>query len=158
MQAGTYRGSTTMIKLGLFVSMLLLVQSCSTNKYLGTKQPNLAANACSIETKQCFMLVERLDSNGAKTTLRGSYFLGSVEGGTYLFRGSAKLDHEMREMSKIKYLDLTFVFFKGDIVVHEEKIRLRGSIGEYLEFSKLIKSGVTFDSSKWAWYNWRARE
>ena len=56
------------------------------------------------------------------------------------------------------FLDLVFVLFEDGVVVHEEKVRLRGSISEYLKFSRTIESDLDFESSEWVWFDWRATE
>jgi len=142
----------------LIISFLLLIVSCASTKYLGTNQPRLAVSACGIGVTQCFIFDSALDSNGSETSIEGKYFLDRVDAGTYAFHGSVKLEIDDGVLTNIEYLNLIFIFFKDDFVVHEEKIRLSGDVGEYHEFSQIIKSDVVFESSKWAWYNWRARE
>jgi hypothetical protein len=142
----------------LVLLLCCFIGGCTTYKYLGSKQTSLAADACAIGEKQCFMSASSQSLQGRRTTVNGSYFLDNVGGGTYTFSGSVKLEYDDPTIKNIKSLDLTFIFFKGDLVVHEEKVRLKGTMGKYLKFSQLIKSDVVFESSKWAWYQWSANE
>ena len=132
-----------------------LISACSSTRYLGTKQPSLASSACSIETEQCFFSASGLTLQGYDSRLDGSWFLDAPGNGNYYLNGSAKLSFDKKASRTEMFLDLTFVFFKGDLVVHEEKIRVRGGFNKYHKFSRIIKSEVPFDSSKWVWYEWR---
>jgi hypothetical protein len=140
------------------ISILLLIVSCASTKYLGTMQPGLAADACGFYTKQCNFSRSGLTSDGTKTSIDGYYYLDNKGGGTYTFSGAVKVEIDHPVITNISYLNLTFLFFRGEWVVHEEKIKLYGDMGEYLEFSQTIKSDVIFSSSKWASFNWRASE
>lgn len=124
------------------------------HKFLGSKQPDYATYACAIETEQCFIRYAKDD-----WTIDGSYHLENVGGGKYAFRGSVKLD--VSEMSpvlqKIKKLWLTFIFFKGDIVVYEERISLKGRANTYIEFSQFIESEVLIESSTIAQVSWQVQ-
>lgn len=142
----------------LFVAVLLLVASCASSKFLGTRQPGLAADACALASKQCFMSNSSLTTDGTRTTINGSYSLADQGGGSYVFSGSVKLEVNNPIIKNIRFLDITVVFFNNDLVIHEEKIRLKGSTGRYLEFSRVIQPSGSFESSQWAWYSWAANE
>jgi len=142
----------------LLIAVLLLVTSCASTKFLGTRQAGLAADACALETKQCFMSNNSLTTDGTRTWINGSYSVEDQGDGSYAFSGSVKLEVNNPIIKNIKFLDLTFAFFNNDLVIHEEKIRLKGSTGKYLEFSRVIKPSGAFQSSSWAWYSWRANE
>ncbi len=156
---GEKRRSRGMLKSKLLLlSILLLAVSCGGQKFLGTKQTRLAAEACPIEQSNCSRTFQGLDSNGNLYSLNTRYSLTRAENGAYLLDGSARLRHEHPVMVNIQYMDLYFVFFEGDTVVHEEKIRIRGGLDEYHEFSRSIRSDASFDSSYWVNFAWRVTE
>ena len=72
--------------------------------------------------------------------------------GAYRLHGSVKMD--VAEVSavfqSISKLDLTFVFLQGDLVVLEEKIRIKGAVNEYLRFSRSFDTEKQFESTAWA--------
>ncbi len=53
---------------------------------------------------------------------------------------------------------MLFIFFKGDLVVHEERVTIRGETNKYIEFSESIKSDTDFESSRWIQFGYRVRE
>jgi hypothetical protein len=145
------------IKQLTIISILLIIASCATTKsYLGTKQSYLTTNACAITTKQCFFSKSGLSSQGAEYEFRGFYAVESAAEGTYILSGSVKFEFDNPAFERIDFLDLTIVFFEAGIVVHEEKVRVKGSIGNYLEFSQSIKTDSEFESSEWVNFKWRA--
>ena len=82
-----------------------LISACATTKYLGTEQPSLAAHACSIETKQCFMSTTAVERSGSDTSINGSWFLDDLGSGSYYLHGSVKLSISKVSASKIEFLD-----------------------------------------------------
>lgn len=152
--------SMNMLKPLPIISTLLLIVSCASTGYLGTEQPRLAADACGINTKTCFISDTGLSMDGTDTSINGYYSLDNTGGGTYAFSGSVKIEIDDLIITNIEFLRLSFIFFKGDLVVHDEIIQLTGrdKMGKNLEFSQIIKSDVDFDSSTWVRYNWSASE
>jgi len=92
--------------------------------------------------------------------LTGSYRVQNAEGGSYTISGSAKLDLSEKSVAfaKVSRLKMLFIFFEGDLVVHEETVTIRGETDKYIEFSKSIKSETEFDSSKLIEAGFRATE
>jgi len=131
----------------LIFLLCCFITGCTHYEYLGTEQPELANSACSIDTEKCFF-----NYNQGGTTLYGSYSLNNVGGGAYSISGSAMLDISESSIIYDEYegMDLTFIFFKDNLVVHEETVRLNGIVKKYIKFSQLIKSDVIFESSSWA--------
>ncbi len=141
-----------------FTCLLFLVTSCATQSYLGVKQSELTSKVCTISTEQCFFARNGTSLQGRKWEVRGSYNLEKTDAGTHRLSGSAKLEYEHPAIKKVTFLDLVFVLFEDGVVVHEEKVRLRGPISEYLKFSRTIESDLDFESSEWVWFDWRATE
>jgi hypothetical protein len=137
-------------------SLILLLccffTGCTTYKYLGTEQPQIAIRACAIQEEFCTFSYY---SGGVK--LNGSHRLQNIGHGVYTLSGSAKLDLSEKSAlwARISRLQLTFIFFKGDLVVHEEKVTLSGETNKYIKFSKSIELDTNFESSIWINYSYR---
>ena len=139
-------------------SLLLLNASCASKSHLGTRQSDLAPNACSITSDLCYFSSSGLSSQGRNWELHGFYSLQGSADGVYTLNGKVKFEYDYPTITRLEFLDLAFVFFEDDVVVHEEKIRVNGPKGIYLEFSRAIKSDPGFESSDWVWFDWRASE
>lgn len=144
----------------LIFLLCCFVAGCTTYKYLGKEQTQLeqmvfAVYSCPVETNKCLI---KEDFEGSK--LNGSYFLNNEGDGAYTISGSVVLDISENGIvfDRIERLDLLFIFFKDKLVVHEEKVRLRGKVNEHIKFSQLIKSGEIFDSSVMAEASYLASE
>ena len=135
----------------------ILIISCAS-KYLNTKQPAIAAEACAIERKHCFLQHRSLTTDGTESEIVGYYFLGRAGDGVYALKGSVTLEVKNIVIEEVKFLYLTFFFFKDDTVVHEETVRLSGPVGKHLEFHKTIKTDHEIGSTAWVTYGWRATE
>lgn len=132
----------------------LIVGCAATNyRFLGSDQPEYAAYACPKKSKQCLFDYD----NNQGEILDGFYSLESLAGGGYRINGAARVDisETSKEYQKIKKLHLTFIFFQGDLVVHEEIVKLRGELGKFIEFSQPFEINVEFESSAWVWFSWR---
>lgn len=127
-----------------------LVISCATSKFLGSKQPVISRTACPLTAEFC-----PFSSSKNNWQIDGTYYLDDLGSGTYRLYGSVKLD--VKKVSavyqSVSRLDLTFIFFDGDTVVLEEKVRLRGGINEYIRFSHEFTTDNLFESSAWAYWN-----
>jgi hypothetical protein len=92
--------------------------------------------------------------------MTGTYFLDKFDYGNYNLHGSVKID--VTEVSpvfeSVSRLNITFIFLQGDLVIHEEVVRLKGEANEYIEFSKIIESDKEFESSAFARFNFRVTE
>ena len=140
----------------LIIGITLLVSCASSTRFLGTNQPGIAVNACAAYRAECTIFHSGLSINGRQTVLSGTYRLQAIETGGYQLFGNASLSIDNAAMEDIRFLDLTFVLLQGDLVVYEEKIRLEGDFAESIEFTRTLDTAVTYDSSNWAWFNWRA--
>jgi len=101
-----------------------------------------------------------LTADGTSTSIYGYYSIDNTGDGTYTLSGSVKLSIDDSVVTNIQFLNLVFIFFKGDLVVHEEKIHITGrdKVDKNLEFSKIMKSDVVIESSYWVDFSWRATE
>lgn len=143
----------------ILVVMLACLTACgSASKYLGTNQPGYAKNACKISETKCPLFHTGLDQGGNTYVISGSYSIDSLGDGNYVLSGSVTLSHGHPFIRNIKSLDLIIIALQGDLVIHEEKVRVRGEVDEALEFSKGFATETAFDSSAWAGLGWSANE
>jgi hypothetical protein len=130
--------------------------SCApSQKFLGTKQPGFKNYSCPIESEFCTFGASKYDWK-----INGTYYLDKMADGSYHLRGSVKVDaaETSAVFESVSRLDLTFIFFQGEVVIHEELVRLKGEANEYIKFSQMIEPGKEFESSAFAWYNFRVSE
>ena len=140
----------------LFIILSILVVSCSgTHKFLGTKQPGLKNNSCPIESEFCTFSASKNDWK-----IIGTYYLDKLADGNYHLRGSVKVDviESSPVFQSVSRLNLTFFFFQGDMVIHEEVVRLSGEANEYIAFSQMFDPEKELESSLFAWYNFQVTE
>jgi hypothetical protein len=90
----------------------------------------------------------------------GTYYLDKMADGSYHMRGSVKVDvsESSPVFQSVSRLNLTFFFFQGDVVIHEETVRLKGEANEYIKFSQKFDPGKELESTAFAWYNFRVSE
>ena len=137
----------------IFLVCIFFAGCAPTYLYLGSKQAELAKIACPIDTKHCSFNYD--DKQGK--TLNGFFYLDREDGGGYIFKGSAKVDisSHSKEYQKVQRLELTFIFFNGDLVIHEETLVLKGELEKYIKFSLPVESSTDIESSKWVSFRWR---
>ena len=94
--------------------------------------------------------------DGQGKTMVGFYSLDRKDGGGYLFRGSVKVDISAtsQEYLTVRKLHLTFIFFNGDLVVHEETVKLKGELEKYLDFSLPLEVSANIDSLRSVSFSW----
>ncbi len=140
------------MKLKIFILCIFFAGCASKYLYQGSNQAEMAKNACSIDTEKCFINYD----DGQGKTMVGFYSLDRKAGGGYLFRGSVKVDISAtsKEYRSVKKLHITFIFFNGDLVVHEEVVKLKGAIEKYLDFSLPLEVSANIDSLGSVSFSW----
>ena len=139
----------------LLIFSLLLVSCAPPPKFLGSNQPLYAINACPINDEFCTIQISK-----DEWKIIGTYYLDKTSRSNYLLHGSIKLDVSKVSpiLQSVSRLQLVFIFFQDDLVVHEEQLRLKGKANEYIKFSQSFETESDIDSSTLAMAGFRATE
>lgn len=134
---------------------MLLAACAPPSRFLDTNQPLYARNACSIESDFCTIGLSRNDWK-----IIGTYYLDKTGENTYLLHGKVKLDVSKASpiLQSVPRLQLGFIFFQDDLVVHEQRVRLQGKANEYINFEKPFETDRNIESSVLALAGFRATE